>query len=523
MFEKKKKKTEVIWKRQVQHEEEEEKRIQSPRQSDDCTLRFRAGRGIIIKKTCARFAERNCAVCKRANVRSLQKANVRTETGEETYETEPTPPAQRRLYLCDRTGKWSVTANSPYMQITLDNVTYKGAFLVQQDESETPVTRMTFTATGNNVCVWGSKKTPYLLTEDLVQNQTQSKLFYQQTALQATAQVQLADTSLLADVPYRIENRFSGMVLDAADGKAESGTNIQQWGYAPGSAHQEWRICNAEDGYVLIRSMVNEQYVLTLRGENLELQRDTGADDQRFRLVEKRGSYGILSKAAGGQTGLDVYGWSTEAGGNIAGYDYWGGDCQLWNLIPTCPTVPDGSYYLRSVNSGNFLHTDGTGSLIQKQEAALWQITASGNGYRITSGSRAVGFAGEIADGTDAVLTDPGAELALYANADGSYTVMADGSEALDVYNISKEPGANICLWNYWGGAGQKWVLVPAARRGDLNADGAVNLADAVLLTQWLLGVPDTVLPDWQAGDLDANGRLNAADLTLLKRLLITG
>lgn len=100
---------------------------------------------------------------------------------------------------------------------------------------------------------------------------------------------------------------------------------------------------------------------------------------------------------------------------------------------------------------------------------------------------------------------------------------MADGSEALDVYNISKEPGANICLWNYWGGAGQKWVLVPAARRGNLNADGAVNLADAVLLTQWLLGVPDTVLPDWQAGDLDANGRLNAADLTLLKRLLITG
>lgn len=57
--------------------------------------------------------------------------------------------------------------------------------------------------------------------------------------------------------------------------------------------------------------------------------------------------------------------------------------------------------------------------------------------------------------------------------------------------------------------------------RGDVNADGTCDLADAVLLQKYLLTI-ETALPDWQAGDLDGNGRLNACDLTLLKRLLLT-
>lgn len=56
--------------------------------------------------------------------------------------------------------------------------------------------------------------------------------------------------------------------------------------------------------------------------------------------------------------------------------------------------------------------------------------------------------------------------------------------------------------------------------RGDVNADGKCDIADAVLLQKNLLTV-ETALPDWQAGDMDENGRLNAIDLTLLKRLLM--
>ena len=56
--------------------------------------------------------------------------------------------------------------------------------------------------------------------------------------------------------------------------------------------------------------------------------------------------------------------------------------------------------------------------------------------------------------------------------------------------------------------------------RGDVNADGTVNAADAVALRDYLLTKTDT-LPDWQAGDMDGNGRLNVIDLTLMKRMLM--
>ena len=53
----------------------------------------------------------------------------------------------------DMNGKWSMTSGTPYMSITVGGNTYKGAFIVQADESDDMVTKMTFTATGNNMCV----------------------------------------------------------------------------------------------------------------------------------------------------------------------------------------------------------------------------------------------------------------------------------------------------------------------------------------------------------------------------------
>ncbi len=54
--------------------------------------------------------------------------------------------------------------------------------------------------------------------------------------------------------------------------------------------------------------------------------------------------------------------------------------------------------------------------------------------------------------------------------------------------------------------------------RGDVNADGKFDAADARALAKFLTA--SGTLADWQAGDLDANGKLNAADLTWMKREL---
>lgn len=57
--------------------------------------------------------------------------------------------------------------------------------------------------------------------------------------------------------------------------------------------------------------------------------------------------------------------------------------------------------------------------------------------------------------------------------------------------------------------------------KGDVNADGKLNAADAVMLQKWLTGVPDATLSNWKAADLYEDGVLNAFDLCMMKRELM--
>ena len=61
----------------------------------------------------------------------------------------------------------------------------------------------------------------------------------------------------------------------------------------------------------------------------------------------------------------------------------------------------------------------------------------------------------------------------------------------------------------------------PEKVRGDVNADGAFSVLDAVTLQKWLLCVPETTLADWQAGDLYEDEKLDVFDLCIMKRELL--
>ena len=57
------------------------------------------------------------------------------------------------------------------------------------------------------------------------------------------------------------------------------------------------------------------------------------------------------------------------------------------------------------------------------------------------------------------------------------------------------------------------------AVRGDVNADGECNIADALMLVQYLLGKGRVIAAE--QADLDGNKRLNAVDLSMLKHILL--
>ena len=105
-----------------------------------------------------------------------------------------------------------------------------------------------------------------------------------------------------------------------------------------------------------------------------------------------------------------------------------------------------------------------------------------------------------------------------------AYTLPANASN-MKIYVETKEGTDNFWLDEAACAVGET-VIVGAGQpefrvKGDINADKAFDLSDAVLLQKWLLAYPDAALADWEAGDLNGDGRLNAVDFSLMKRMLL--
>lgn len=443
----------------------------------------------------------------------------------------------------DITGTWTMREGSPEMSLSFDGVTYKGSFLVQADESAAMTQKMTFAATGNNTCVWGSKKSAYKASEDMVNllNPDSSLVYAPDFAGGYGESVMLCDTKPLSGVSYTITNKHSGKALDI------DSSNVQQWGLN-GKNTQEWRIVAEENGYCRIVSMADESKCISVsensaeNGLNVELRAFEGTDDQLWKLVQNGSYYAIMSKCSAEKSGLDVYDLSTEDGGNINQWEYWGGDCQLWRMNAVHPAVPDGEYTIRNVNSGLFL-ADDNGNAVQS-DAVTWTLKKQNDGtYTVqTADGRALTVENTSAeDGANIHLTgytgDNSQKFILQCSKDGSYslmTVVSGGTRCADVYEISLDAGANICQWEYWGGNGQKFVLEPIRTKssepettepttepivyGDANCDGSVDILDVILMNRALLNGEMMTDQGRVNADVDRNGTPNSADsLTILK------
>lgn len=199
-------------------------------------------------------------------------------------------------------------------------------------------------------------------------------------------------------------------------------------------------------------------------------------------------------------------------------------------LNPKGAVIENGRYRIKNVNSELFI-SEKNGNAVQSN-GTVWTFTKNNDEtFYITTLDGMALTVEKSADtnGTNILLQkhkgDASQKYTLCRNTDGTYallTAASDNKSCLDVYNISKEDGANICQWEYWGGNGQKFILEPVKEiEGDVNADGALSVTDAVLLQKWLLAVPDAKLTDWKAADLCEDNIINVLDLHLMKRMLL--
>ncbi len=147
------------------------------------------------------------------------------------------------------------------------------------------------------------------------------------------------------------------------------------------------------------------------------------------------GTYAFISKNSG--KAMDVYGWSTSNGGNIAQWEYWGGACQYFNVS----AVSDGYYSIISDYSGLAFDIDGA-STSNGGNLQQWGYGAQDNqlfGFELMS--------------------------------DGYYRIVNKNSGmCLDVSAASTEDGANILQWTCHDDDNQRWELVDVSlKNASLN------------------------------------------------------
>ena len=114
-----------------------------------------------------------------------------------------------------------------------------------------------------------------------------------------------------------------------------------------------------------------------------------------------------------------------------------------------------------------------------------------------------------------------------YFNGDKAVFLASDIQSAFDELGIgySDIDGISISAYGDDLTASDIKLLVNSGSkesvRGDVNADGELNVSDLVLLQKWLLAVPNTQLADWKAADLCNDDSLDVFDLCLMRKELV--
>ena len=140
-----------------------------------------------------------------------------------------------------------------------------------------------------------------------------------------------SSSELTNGATYRIKNVNSSLYMQVDSAKQANGTNVKQLGASDKSAHDVWKLVNADSGYYYLISQIGDgnTYYLnvsgssSVNGSNIEINKFTGEDSQKFLLTKNSdGSYIIKTKVSNNQSAVEVANGGKGSGENI----------QQWNL-----------------------------------------------------------------------------------------------------------------------------------------------------------------------------------------------
>lgn len=138
---------------------------------------------------------------------------------------------------------------------------------------------------------------------------------------------------------FMLKNANSGLYMEVESGKAENGTNVQQWGADLPANHNSWKAVSAGDGYYYIYSQVGDgkTYLLDIdfgrtdNGTNIGIYADTKSDAQLFKFVKNSdNSYTIVTKVSDDTSCIEIGNASKDFGANVQEWKCNGNACQNW-------------------------------------------------------------------------------------------------------------------------------------------------------------------------------------------------
>ncbi len=372
---------------------------------------------------------------------------------------------------------------------------------------------------------------------------------------------------------FRIKNANSGLYMQVDGAKAENGANVQQWGTSEDTIHDIWKLISAGDGYYYIVSAVGDggTYVLdvagkkTANGTNIDIYKSNSGTNQQFMFTKNSdGSYKILTRISGEKSAVEVADADKSSGANVQQWELNDASCQNWILEPVsnpgCVMDTSVVYEFANANSGMLMEVAGgkmeNGTNVQQwdsngydcQEWTLQAFAGGGNYYYIRSLANPdyVLRADSAENGGNIAITEYSAKdsamlFKFVKNLDGTYSILTRASKDncfVEVAGADKSSGANVQQWENTESPCQKWsaetatttkatttttatTTAPVQNKGDINADGLVDIADAVLLSKYILGSDTLTVTQAENADMNNDKRLDVFDMALLRKAIV--